>query len=162
MNAPSQFDPNTFLDAQQTEANTKRPPLPTENPADTNGLYLAVIGEIKTDSGIIGKGDRTGQTWISMVIPLRLQLPAELQAGGLPPELTITDRAFLDLTPQGSIDNAKGKNRSQRAYRDACGLNEPGVPFAWRMLQGRMVKVKIAHELYQEAIQERVAQILPA
>jgi hypothetical protein len=162
MNAPSQFDPNVFLDAQVTEVNEKRPPLPTENPEDPNGLYVAVIGEIKTDSGTIGKGDRIGQPWISMVIPLRIQVPAAVQGLGLPPELTLTDRAFLDLTPQGGLDNSKGKNRQQRAYRDATGMNVPGVPFAWRMLQGRTVKVKVTHELYEGNIQERPAQILPS
>lgn len=158
----SQFDPNVFLDAQQTEVNEKRPPLDTENPADPNGLYMAVIGEITTASGTIGKGDRTGQPWISMVIPLRVQVPAELQAAGLPKELTLTDRAFLDLTPQGGIDNSKGKNRQQRAYRDATGLNNPGDAFAWRMLQGRTVKIKVSHEMYEGNVQERVAQILPS
>lgn len=157
----SQFDPNVFLDAQQTEINEKRPPLPTENPEDANGLYTAVIGEIKTDAGTIGKGDRVGQPWVSMLVPLRIQVPAAVQGLGLPPELTLTDRAFLDLTPQGGIDNAPGKNRQQRAYRDACDLNKPGEPFAWRMLTGRVVKVKINHELYQEAIQERVSAVLP-
>lgn len=160
MNAPSQFDPNTFLDAQQNEVNEKRPALPTENPDDENGLYTAVIGEIKTDAGTIGKGDRVGQPWVSMLVPLRIQIPASVQALGLPPELTLTDRAFLDLTPQGSIDNGKGKNRQQKAYRDACDLNNPGEPFAWRMLTGKVVKVKINHELYNDAIQERVGQVL--
>jgi len=157
----SAFDPNVFLDAQQTEVNEKRPPLPTENPEDENGLYTAVIGEIKTDAGTISKGDRVGQPWVSMLVPLRIQVPAAVQGIGLPPELTFTDRAFLDLTPQGGIDNAPGKNRQQRAYRDACDLNKPGEPFAWRMLTGRVVKVKINHELYQEAIQERIGAVLP-
>ena len=156
----SAFDPNVFLDAQQTEVNEKRPPLPTENPDDENGLYLAVIGEIKADTGVIGKGDRVGQPWVSMVIPLRIQVPPAIQALGLPPELTLTDRAFLDLTPQGAIDNAKGKNRQQRAYRDATGTNVPGEAFAWRMIQGRTVKVKITHELYEGAIQEKVGQVV--
>lgn len=158
----SQFDPSVFLDATTTEVNEKRPPLPTENSDDPNGLYTAVIGEIKADSGTIGKGERTGQPWICMVVPLRLQVPPAIQALGLPPELTLTDRAFLDLTPQGGIDNSKGKNRQQRVYRDACGMNKPGEPFAWRMLQGKVVKVKVAHELYNEAIQERVAAVLPS
>ena len=157
----SAFDPNTFLDAQQTEVNEKRPPLPTENPDSENGLYTAVIGEIKTDAGTIGKGDRTGQPWVSMLIPLRIQVPAAVQGLGLPPELVITDRAFLDLTPQGGIDNGKGKNRAQKAYRDATGMNNPGEPFAWRMLTGKIVQVKIEHELYNDAIQERIKQILP-
>ena len=155
----SSFDPNVFLDAQMTEVNEKRPPLPAENPASSDGLYDAVIGEITTKTGVMEKGDRAGQPWVSMVIPLRVQVPAEVQALGIAPELTLTDRAFLDLTPQGSVDNSKGKNRAQRNYRDATGMNKPGEPFAWRMLQGRMVKVKMTHELYEGAIQERVAGV---
>jgi len=158
----SAFDPNVFLSAQITEVNEKRPPLETENSQSPDGCYMAVIGEIKTRSGTIGKGERTGQPWCSMVIPLRIQVPGDQQAKGLPPEITITDSAFLDLTPEGALDNSKGKNRAQRNYREATGTNKPGEVFAWRMLEGRTVKVKVAHELYEGAIQERVAQVLAA
>lgn len=158
----SQFDPSVFLDATTTEVNEKRPPIPTENPDDANGLYTAVIGEIKTDSGVIGKGDNTGKPWVSMIIPLRIQVPAAIQALGLPAELTLTDRAFLDLTPQGGLDNSKGKNRRQKDYRDATGTNVAGQAFAWRMLQGKVVKVKVTHEMYEGNIQERPSQILPS
>lgn len=158
----SAFDPNVFLDAQQDEVNEKRPPIPTENPEDENGLYTAIIGEIKTDTGTIGKGDNAGKPWVSMIVPLKLQLPPAIQGLGLPPEFQLTDRAFLDLTPQGGIDNSKGKNRQQRQYREATGLNVAGEPFAWRMLTGKVVKVKITHELYNEAIQEKIAAILPS
>ena len=158
----SSFDPSVFLDAQVNEANEKRPPLPTENPENTNGLYQAVIGEIKTDSGTIGKGDRIGQPWISMLIPLRIQVPSSVQGLGIPPEITLTDRAFLDLNAQGGLDNSKGKNRRQKDYRDATGTNVAGVPWAWRQLQGKMVQVKINHELYQDQIQERVGNVLPS
>ena len=158
----SAFDPQVFLDAQQTEVNEKRPTLPAENPDDSNGLYTALIGEIKTESGIVGKGDKAGQPWVSMIIPLKLQLPSAIQALGFQAEFTLTDRVFLDLTPSGSIDNAKGKNRGQKAYRDATDTNKPGVPFAWRQLQGKLVKVKVNHELYQDAISERVSAILKA
>ena len=157
----SAFDPNVFLTAQTTEINEKRSPLPVENPASPDGLYTAVIGEIKTSSGIIEKGERTGQPWVSMLVPCRIQVPAELQALGLPPELTLTDRAFLDLTPQGGIDNSKGKNRQQRVYREATGLNKPGEPFAWNMLQGRVIKLKLTHELYEGNIQERISGVFP-
>jgi len=152
----SPFDPAAFLDAQITETNEKRPPLPTENPADPNGLYVAVIGEITTKAGTIGKGDRIGQPWAMMVVPLKVQVPPELQAVGLPPELTLTDRPMLDLTAQGALDNSKGKNNRQRIYRDAVGLNKPGEVFAWRMLTGKHVKVKVAHEMYEGNLQERV------
>ena len=158
----SAFDPQAFLDAQTNEANEKRPTIPAENPADANGLFTAVIGEIKTDSGTISKGDNAGNPWISMIIPLKLQIPAAIQALGLPAEFQVTDRVFLDLTPQGGLDNSKGKNRGQRTYREATGMNKPGETFAWRMLTGKIVKVKIAHELYNGNIVETVAQILPA
>lgn len=158
----SQFDPSVFLDAQVTEVNEKRPPLPTENPDHENGLYLAVIGEITTSSGTIGKGDNAGKPWVSMIIPLRLQIPPSVQGLGIPPELTLSDRAFLDLTAQGALDNSKGKNRRQKDYREATGTNVAGVPWAWRQLQGKTVRVKVQHELYNDAIQERVGAILPS
>lgn len=158
----SQFDPAVFLDAQQTEVNEKRDPIPTENPDSPDGCYTAIIGEVTTKSGQIGKGERTGQPWASIVVPLKLQLGPQVQARGLPPEFQLTDMVFLDLNAAGAIDNSKGKNNAQRAYRTALGMNEPGVPFSWRAAQGRPVKVKIKHELYLESIQERVAVVLPA
>lgn len=158
----SVFDPNVFLDAQQTEVNERRPIIPAANPASPDGLYTAMIGEITTSSGIIGKGEKSGQPWASMVIPLKLQLPSEVQSLGLPAEFQLTDRAFLDLTPQGSLDNSKGKNRRQKDYRDATGLNKEGEVFAWRMLQGRIVKVKLEHEIYEGNIIEKPGAILPA
>jgi len=156
----SVFDPSVFLDAQINEANEKRPPLPTENPDDASGLYLAVICEIKTDSGTVSKGDNAGKPWISMLIPLRIQVPPAVQGLGIPPYLTLTDRAFLDLNAHGGLDNTKGKNRRQKDYRDATGTNVAGVPWSWRQLQGKTVKVKINHELYNDAIQERVGAVL--
>lgn len=162
MNQVSQFDPSIFLDAQVTDVNEKRALIPVDNPDTSDGCYMAVIGEIKTDAGTISKGERAGQPWCSMVIPLKLQMGPALQALGLPPEFQLTDRAFLDLTPQGSLDNGKGKNNAQRKYREATGTNVPGQPFAWRMLTGRAVKVKVVHELYEGNIVEKVGQILPA
>lgn len=158
----SAFDAATFLDAQTKEQNEKRPTIPSENPEDPNGLYTAVIGEIKADSGTIGKGDNAGKPWISMVIPLKLQLPPTVQAIGLPAEFQLTDRVFLDLTEQGALDNSKGKNRGQRTYREATNMNKAGDVFAWRMLTGKVVKVKLAHELYNNNIVEKVATVLPS
>src|SRR3990167_6994349 len=63
----SQFDPALFLDAQVNEVNTRRPPLPATNPASTDGFYTAVVGEVKTDTGTIEKGDRAGQPRLAMI-----------------------------------------------------------------------------------------------
>lgn len=158
----SQFDPNIFLNAETTEANEKRPPIPVENPDDPNGLYTAVIGEIGTASGTIGRGERTGQPWFQLIVPMKLQLPPSVQALGLPAELQLTDRPMLDVTESGSMDNSKGKNNALRIYREATGLNKKGEVFAPRMLGGKVVKVKIAHEDYQGAIVEKIKNVLPS
>ena len=160
----SAFDPALFLDAQVAEVNIKRPPLPTENPASPDGTYMAVIGEVKMDSGTIQKGDRVGQPWLSAIIPLQIEVPQQVQEQlGLKLEkgtITLTDRAMIDLTPQNTIDNSPGRNRRQRQYRDALGLNNPGDVWSWRKAGGQVVKVKIEHELYQGEIQERIGALL--
>ena len=163
MTDASQFDPNLFLQAQTSEVNKKRPPLPVENPASPDGLYTAVIGNITTDSGLIGKGERTGEPWISMVVPLQVEVPQQVQDGlGLKLEkgyLVFTDRVFLDLTPAKLIDNAVGKNRGQRQYRDALDLNKPGDVWSWQLAVGRPIKVKITHEMYQGEVVEKVGGV---
>lgn len=154
----SVFDPNQFLDAQQTEVNERRALLPVENPADEHGFYTAQVGEITPASGTIEKGDRTGQPWLAMVVPLKIDVPPELRDSlRLPPQLTLTDRAFIDLLPGGAgIDNSPGKNSRQKEYREATGQNVAGEPFAWRNLTGKVVKIKITHEIYNDAPQERL------
>lgn len=162
--APSGFDPQQFLDAQQDQPNVKRPPLPTVNPARADGGYIAVIGEVKPDAGTIGKGERIGQPWLSMIIPLSLEIPQQVQDQlGLKLDkgtITLTDRAMIDLTPQGTIDNSVGRNRRQRMYRDAVDMNKPGDVFSWRKLTGQAVVVKVEHEIYLGEIQERIGMVL--
>lgn len=153
----SAFDPESFLHAQVTEVNEKRPPLPEENPAETSGTYLAVIGDVTSKSG-----DKDGKPWVSMIVPLKIDVPQQLQDSlKLPPQLTLTDRAFIDLTADGKgIDNSPGKNRAQKAYREALDLNKPGDVFSWSKLSGQVIRVKIKHELYNDTIQERIAAVM--
>lgn len=160
----SAFDPNLFLDAQVTEVNERRPPLPVENPASTDGLYIAVIGEIKMVSGTYEKGDNAGRPWLSAVIPLQFEVAQQVQdqlglklATGT---LQLTHRVFIDLTPQNLIDNAVGRNRGQKQYREALDLNKTGDVWSWRKATGQAVKVKISHEQYDGNTQERIDNIL--
>jgi hypothetical protein len=67
-----------------------------------------------------------------------------------------------DGTISGGIDNSKGKNNGQRIYRDATGLNKPGEPFSWQQTQGRPVKVRIKHEMYNGNVVEKVAGVFAA
>lgn len=164
MNAPSAFDPKLFLEAQVNEVNIKRPPLPVMNPASPDGYYTAVIGEIQTDSGTIEKGERTGKPWLAMLVPLQIEVPQQVQdALGLKLDkgtITLTDRVFIDLTDQNSIDNAPGRNRRQRQYRDALDMNKPGDVWSWRKATGQPIKVKIDHEIFNNEVQERPGMLL--
>lgn len=157
----SSFDPKLFLQAQVTEVNEKRPPLPAENPASPDGCYTSLMGEPVTDTGVIGKGDRTGEMWLSIAVPHRIEVPQQLQDSlKLQPVVVITDRVFIDLTPQKTIDNAPGRNRRQRLYREALDLNKTGDVWSWMKVQGQAIKVKIEHEVYQGEPQDRIGALL--
>ena len=69
------------------------------------------------------------------------------------------DSFFLDLTSSGTIDNGPGKNRGLRNYREACDLNKPGDSFSARMMTGKIVKVKVTHEIWNEAPIERISGV---
>jgi hypothetical protein len=154
----SQFDPAAFLDAEFDEPNEKRPPLPVDNPAHPNGYYLATIGSPESKNG-----DKDGKPWMQIVLPLVIDIPQVLQDSlKFAPTLKLTDRVFIDLTEQGTIDNAPGRNRGQRMYREATGMNAKGQPFSWRKLEGRTVAIKMKHDLYQGNIQERVDGVFKA
>lgn len=150
------FDPNVFLQATTSEPNVKRPPLPIQNPASPDGLYLGVIGEPKVTSG-----EKDGKVWYSVQVPITVQIPEPLQAlmGGRK-ELVMTDRVFLDVTPQGTLDNAPGANRGQRNYREATDTNKPGDTFAWARIQGRPIKVQIENHMYEGEIQDGIGKVL--
>lgn len=157
----SVFDPQAFLDAQQTEVNERRQPLPVENPAAEDGLYTALIGEVKMASGTYEKGDNVGDPWLQAVVPLQIEVPPQLQDSlKLGKVVTLIDRPFIALTKQKTIDNSPGKNGRQKQYREALDLNKPGDVWSWRKAVGQVVKVKIAHEMYEGNVQDKPQTIL--
>lgn len=161
----SAFDPSVFLQAQQTEVNEKRPPLPTSNPASEDGLYTAVITKVEAKGGTIEKGERAGQPWLGMMVQHAVQVPQQVQDAMKikldKGTLTITKSVFIDLTPDGKgIDNSVGRNRGQKQYREALDMNKPGDVFSWQAAVGRPVKVKIGHEMYEGEPQDRIELVL--
>jgi len=157
----SQFDPATFLDATIDQPTEKRPPLPVECPGTSDGLYTAVVGEVGARAWQ-GKKDPT-KSGIAWDVPLQIEVPGQLQADlKLQPQLTLRDSIMVDLTEQGTIDNTPGKNRRLRTYREACDMNKPGDVFSARKMQGRVVKVKISHEIYEGQPVERIDNVLKA
>jgi hypothetical protein len=151
----SVFDPASFLDATLTEPTIKRPPIPI-------GDYTAVIGEVKARAWQ-GKTDPT-RSGIAWDVPLTVEVPPEIQTelGLTQATITLTDGIMLDLTDNGTIDNGPGRNRRLRMYRDAVDMNKPGDSFSARLMTGKVIKVKISHDVWEDQPVERVAGVTKA
>jgi hypothetical protein len=152
------FDPSTYLEVELSEPTVRRPPLPV-------GDYLAVVGAVKAEawSGKPG-GKAEGRSGMKWVVPLQIDVPPATQTAlGLTSSvITLTDSIMLDLTEQGTIDNSPGKNGGMRRYRDALDMNKPGDTFGPRKMEGRPIRVKIGHEIYQGDTMERIEGIAKA
>lgn len=153
----SSFDPSQFLDASTTEALVKRPPLPAG--AD----FVATIGEIVTRTWTSKKEDAKVKSGIAVDFPLEIDMTAypNVEAGGAS-KITLKGGVMLDLTPGGAIDWGAGKNGALRRYREALGMNTPGQPFNIRMMQGRLIRVKIKHRTYEGEIYDEVDSVSKA
>src|SRR5262245_29707468 len=111
------FDPQKFLDATLDAPSVRRPPLPTENPDDPNGMYTGVIGEVKVRTW---ESNKDGQTrkGIAFDVPILITVPGKLQDTlKLQAQVQLTDSIMPDLTAEGMIDNSPGRSRKLRIYR---------------------------------------------
>lgn len=151
----SAFNPEAFLDATLTDPTEKRKPLPV-------GDYTAIIGAV-TARAWQGRADTT-KSGIAWDIPLTIDVPAAVQAelGMDQSTLNLKDSIMLDLTDNGTIDNGPGKNRRLRAYREATDMNKPGDVFSARKMEGRVILVKIAHDMWEGQPIERVTGVVAA
>lgn len=141
----SAFDVDSFLDAQTTEAASKRPPLPA------GSEYTATIGEP------VGRaGEKDGKSWAAVDFPMTLIL----ENGD---SVTLKYGTFLDVTDNGKdLDWSPGRNTGLRRLREATGLNVKGEKFSPRMLQGHVVKVKIKHRIYEGDIFDEIGAVAKA
>ena len=147
----SNFDPTTFLSATIDQPFEKRPPLP-------EGDYIGVIGKPEARANQ-GRKDPS-KTYIFLDVPIAVEVPADMQSSlSLPPTITVRDSQILDVTASGTLDLAPGRNTGLRRYREALDLNKPGDAFSIAALEGRPIRVRVKHELYNESIQERVGGI---
>jgi hypothetical protein len=125
------FDPDSFLASTVDSANdtTVQPLSP--------GEYNAQVEELKFRE-VTGKdGD---PRYILDVIYDILDDGAKKELGR--EKITVRQTLWLDVTSQGQLDTAKGKNISLGRLRSAAGLNDPGKPFAPVNLKGCVVKVQ--------------------
>lgn len=148
------FDPNQFLDAVMDQPLERRDPLPV-------GDYTAVIGEIKASRWTSDKPDAKKASGIRFEIPLVIDIPPEIveRLGYDSATFTVKDSVMVDTTDNGAMDFGKGKNNQLRAYREALDMNKSGDNFIPRAMQGRVVLVQLKHELYNNALLEKVAKV---
>lgn len=152
----SQFDPATFLDATTTEESIKRPPLDA-------GDYTGLIKSLTPRTWTSDKPDAKVKSGVAFDVLIDVEVPADQQsAKGLTPTLSMRDSIMLEVNAGGNIDYSPGKNGNLRRYRDATGMNKPGVPFAPKMLAGQVVKVKVGHRIYEGEIYDEVSSVAVA
>lgn len=143
------FDPSTFLDVSINEANsTQSEPVPV-------GEYMAVTNEPVIRPWQSKDGTKSG---IALDVPLEID-DAAVKAKLGRDKVTVTYGIMLDLNETGGIDTGKGRNIKLGKLRDALDLNKPGVPFNFRMLAGRALKVSIKHRVDGENIYSDVAGV---
>lgn len=150
----SNFDPASFLDATISEPTTKRNPLPAGQD------FVGTIGEPKSRTWQ-GKKDPT-QSGVVIDVPIEVDMSAYPNVKVGATKVTLVDGIMLNLTDDGAIDNSPGKNGKLRRYREALGMNEAGTPFSFRAIQGRQIRVKIKHEVYEGETYDRVDSVAKA
>lgn len=141
------FDAEQFLNLTIDSPFIDRIPLPT-------GEYTAMIGTIKPRTWTNKDGTKSG---VALDIPLVVDVPAEAQQTcGFGPTTQMTDSAMLDLVESGGFDFGPGKNRVLKDYREATDLNRPGEKFGLTMLQGKVIRIKVTHDLYEGRPREKI------
>jgi hypothetical protein len=143
----SQFNPDTFLDAQYTEAtSTQMIPVP-------DGEW---VGTCKS----VGKPRQAGESFV-MDVRWAITDPQVAAVTGLE-ESVVNQSLWLDLTPHGTLDMGKGKNVGIGRLREAMGLNQPGQPFTFRMFEGRSAKVRVKQENDRDGVlRAKVTAVAP-
>ena len=146
------FDPNTFLNTTFEETNdTVSIPVPA-------GEYLAIADKVEIKPWSKKDGSASG---------IRLDIVWEIQDENVKALLgrdvvKCNQQQMLDLTEAGNLDFGKGKNVGLGRIREALGLNVPGQPFAFPMIQGRLAKVAVSHRTYEGEIFAEIKKIAAA
>lgn len=150
----SAFDPNAFFNSTVTEANsTELTPVP-------EGEYLAIADKVTIVPWSKKDGSDSG---------LKLQIIWDIQDENVKAllersKVTVRQDQMLDLTDTGQLALGKGQNVGLGRLRTAVGLNTPGEPFSFTMIQGQIAKVLVKHRAgdQPEQIFAEVRGVAPA
>ena len=149
----TEFNPLAILEGTTTEEFKKGIALPV-------GDYIGVIAEFDREKSFKSGTQKADPTkkWSAINVRIDIDLTQYPEAMSVvnQEKISLFDMVMLDLTPSGTLDYATGKNNRLRKYREALGQNTPGTPWAPTHMQGRPVKVKVKHEIYEGEPQARV------
>jgi hypothetical protein len=132
----STFDPNTFLEMTTDSANsTVSVPVPA-------GEYLAFIEDVKAREWVSSKDPSKAGMALDIIWNIDDAAVKQLLERD---KVTVKQGIMLDMSESGGLDMGKGKNVSLGRLREATGLNTPGKPFGFRMLNGQAARIVVSH-----------------
>lgn len=134
------FDTDSFLNASiQGSNSTKTIPVP-------EGDYTGVVEKIEPRQWQSRDGSKTG---ISLDVQWLIEDQGVKEFLGRD-TVTCKQGIMLDLTPDGSLDMAPGKNVGLGRLREAINQNDPSKPFSFHDVPGQMAKVKVKHRTTED------------
>lgn len=142
----STFDIDSFMQQTVVGANsTATIPVPV-------GEYLAISEDVKCIPWAKKDGSASG---------LKLQITWSIEDEAVKAllertKVTVRQDIMLDLTEQNGLDMGKGKNVGLGRLREALDINDQTIPFSFPMIVGRMGKLAIVHEPYNDSILAQV------
>ena len=144
------FNPDQFLDMQfEGQNDTKVVPVPA-------GEYTAMIEEVKVRQWQ-GKADPS-KSGLTLDIQWSIDDPSVKELLGRD-KVTVKQGIMLDLTDAGGLDMGKGRNIGLGRLREALDLNQPGRPFSFTMLTGRVARVSVSHRITDDNVFAEVKQV---
>ena len=144
------FNPDQFLDMQiEGQNDTKIIPVPA-------GEYTAMIEEVKVRQWQ-GKADPS-KSGLTLDVQWSIDDASVKELLGRD-KVTVKQGIMLDLTDTGGLDMGKGRNIGLGRLREALDLNQPGRPFSFTMLTGRVARVSVSHRIADDNIFAEVKQV---
>lgn len=141
---------NSIFDAQALLSATIDTPMTKRNLLPAGQDYIGEIGEPKMRPW--SKKDDPSIKGVACDVTIEVKseelTPAQKeQLGSFDGKLIFRDSIMIDLTPEGGIDTASGKNGKLRMYREALDMNKPGDQFSFLAMQGRRIRFKLKHQV---------------
>lgn len=135
----SQFDPNQFLEQEQTDAmETEYKPVP-------EGVYTVMIFDNPDNDNqrltIRPVNTKNGVGYV-MDIPMQIDAPGNEEAH----QKNVRWSSFIDFTPENGFEFGPNKNVKLGQVRAAVGQNEPGKPWRPTDLIGEILQAKVEHD----------------